>query len=104
MNEMFHGLGVNGISDKSLQIIINLGVVVLGGVTLAIIGLILHRLFSRAPDIDQAFTLSDLRRMRNEGQITSDEYEKTKATLLAKQGITTADHRKSGSENHRPDV
>lgn len=63
--------------------VVLMGVIIIGG---AAIMLIRRKLRDSAANSnsDPGFSLSDLRAMRDRGEITSDEYEQTRARVIAK--------------------
>jgi len=61
---------------------------------LAVLGLIARKLFNspiESSDQDAALSLSDLRRMHREGELTDDEYLAARAAALAESGVYVSD-------------
>ena len=68
------------------QTIWMLGLIAVGAVVLVGAAMIAYRHFNRqikAAD-DEPFTLTDLRRMHREGQLTDEEFERAKAVMIAR--------------------
>ena len=68
------------------QAIWNLGLIAVGAVVLIGAAMIVYRYFNRQIKVGdgQPFTLTDLRRMHREGQLTNEEFERAKALMIAR--------------------
>ncbi len=76
-----------GQAGASVQIMMWIGVILLAAVFLGVVGYILRRrLLSEDDDPAAAepFTLSDLRRLHREGQLSDEEFERARAAIIAR--------------------
>tara|TARA_B100001964_G_C13932865_1_gene465373 strand:+ start:176 stop:448 length:273 start_codon:yes stop_codon:yes gene_type:complete len=64
------------------------GVIILG----------LRRTLKKPPSNNIAFTLGDLKKLRNEGAITDEEYERAKQSIIAAVKKSTTDSQKNRSK------
>jgi len=88
----------------TIKILFSLGILLAAGTLVALIGLWIHRRIVGQPESSQGFTIANLRRMREEGQLTSEEYERAKATVI---GVLPIDaelemHKPNGPDNKCP--
>ena len=74
-----------GQAQPPTQILIWLGVLASTAVIASLIGLLIFRRLKREPHVGSSFTLADLRTMRDHGQLTEQEYHRTKAIILGRQ-------------------
>jgi hypothetical protein len=67
-----------------MDVISALGLVVLLGVVAGIAGAVAYRAWKRrdAARTDETFTLADLRRLRDAGELTAEEYERARALVI----------------------
>ena len=87
--------------EQVVDIFVNLLLIVVAAVALVIVGLVVHRMVvgsARARE-EEGSTLSDLRRMHREGQLTDEEFERAKSALIAhSQARFRGDGREDASE------
>lgn len=74
-----------GQAQPPTLILIWLGVLASAAVIASLIGLLIFRRLKRGPHVGSSFTLADLRTMRDHGQLTEQEYHRTKAIILNRQ-------------------
>ena len=74
----------NNDARDAMDILAALGWLVATVVVVCVIGFLLHRRLRSQNDSAQssAFNLEDLRRMRDEGQITAEEYDRARAKVI----------------------
>jgi len=68
------------------DILLYLGIIVAAAIVLVIVGVIVRKRFQDddAPAMPTAFTLSDLRQMHQQGQLTDEEFDRAKKAMLAR--------------------
>jgi hypothetical protein len=92
------GGGKYGEADVFMWGGILIGVVVVGSVFIMLLRRRMNAGHSSAQDA--GFSLSDLRAMRDRGEITSDEYEQTRARVIAK--VKSLAEKKKPAAGHKP--
>ena len=71
---------------RPTDILIPLAWITLGAIVIVVTAFVIRKKLRDADDEPAnttAFTMSDLRRLKNEGQISDEEFERTKAALIA---------------------
>ena len=74
------------------NILIALALLVVLSVAVIILGVVIFRTARKRiedPGGEESFTLSDLRRLHNQGQLTDAEFERAKAAMIARQRAAT---------------
>jgi len=68
------------------DILLYLGIIVGAAILLVVIGLVVRKKFQAddEPAIRTSFTLSDLRQMHQQGQLTDEEFDRAKKALIAR--------------------
>ena len=72
-------------ADTQREIFFYLCLIVIAAVALAIVALLMRRMLLRHQDTGESFTLADLRRLHEQGQLSDDEYEAARKRLIAHQ-------------------
>ncbi len=77
----------SGFADVLPALLLLIAFTIVGGVII----LALRRKLKNPPLTNIAFTLGDLKKLRNEGAITDEEYERAKQSIIAAVKKTTTD-------------
>lgn len=100
-------LGQTGAAESAKRILFWLAVLLGAAVAVMVVGAVVRRFYrdEPVPDVTEAFTLSDLRRLHQDGQLSDEEFDRVKAGLIARSramlGDSTAD---SYHEPDSPDI
>ena len=80
-------------ADRSVEILTWLGILVVVALLIVVVGLIARRLFFGESEEagHVGFSLSDLRQMHAQGQLTDDEFAAAKARMIAQSRAALAD-------------
>lgn len=86
-------------TKQTLDILILLGVLVVGALVLIGAGVFIYRRLARVvSDDSSSFSLSDLRRMHAQGELSDEEFERAKSALIAG-GLAGLHARPKGRKN-----
>ncbi|MCC5830562.1 MAG: SHOCT domain-containing protein [Phycisphaeraceae bacterium] len=83
------------VADATREVLFFLGVIVALGLVVGLAGFVIYRRLKRSVDepqtgLDAGFTLADLRRLHDEGRLSSEEFERARERLLARQARRTS--------------
>ncbi|MCC6683243.1 MAG: hypothetical protein IT445_20290 [Phycisphaeraceae bacterium] len=67
------------------QIFFYLGMIVIAAIVLVAVALVVRRLMLGRHEPGESFTLSDVRRLHQEGQLSDEEFEAARKRLIAQQ-------------------
>jgi len=73
-------------SSTQMDIMMTLVWIVLGAAALIVLGVVARKILKGPPDEPNTgitFSISDLRRMHREGQLSDEEFERAKAAIIA---------------------
>ena len=82
-------------------IFVYLAVIVAAAVAVVAVALVVRKLLLRSPQATEAFTLSDIRRLHAEGELSDEEFEATRKLMIAKHKATMLDD--EGDKKNPPD-
>jgi len=79
-------LGQSAAAADAMDIFFYLGIILVAVAIVVVIGLFVRKAYMKEDDIapPTAFTLSDLRQMHEEGQITDAEFDRAKKAMIAR--------------------
>ena len=76
------------------DIVVTLGWLVVGAAAIVVIGLVARKIVKgkrEEPNMGINFSMSDLRRMHREGQLSDSEFERMKSTIIANSNFAMND-------------
>ena len=82
----YAGLAQQGLSDQSTDILWSLGYLALAVLALVVVSLALRKLLLRQQTPEAGLTLGELRKMRDSGQLSDEEFEAARQAVIAQAG------------------